>query len=674
MAIVDSIKHWRHFLEGAQHQVTIISDHNNLKHFATTKTLTRRQARWAVTLSTIDFVIVHRPGKRNPADGPSRRADYQCEEITREPLLRLQPQSIDSLLLLDGQPDILHLIASTAKSVIAEGREHTQRTLAEMDEVRADAERAEILAMLQAHDENPGTTEVSTQVTPTLQEGLTSDIKKSQLQHPDPTGSEFHSHDGLWYYEGYRLYVPPDKKLQKAIMIEFHDSPTAGHFGRNRTLDAIKRVLYWQGMDADVEDYIRSCLACQRYKPSHQKKTGELCPIPIPDRPWGGISLDLITDLPISRSKADFSSGTSRTDMSLYPAYDAILVIHCRMTKEGKFLPARKDMTAIQFAHLFLKEVFADHGMPDSIITDRAGLFTSTFWATLTTHLGTKRKISTAFHPETDGSTEKLNQVIEAYIRSYTNYEQDNWSDLLYLAEYAYNSTPLSTTKLSPFEANGKTIPSFHVNTKSQHKNEDATQLAQRMKELHRTLIEDLTHAQNLQAKYYDAKHRPQTYKAGDQVWLSCKNLTTDRKCQKLGPKQLGPFRVLESVGLQAYRLKLPATFKCHNVFHVNLLTAHRVAQRVDRSKETAEPPAARMIKNKAYGDEAPEFDVEKIVNSRLYGRWRKLQYKVRWKGYTEDEDTWQWPEDLANSSKVVAEFHKTHPFAVGGDTSEDEK
>lgn len=665
LAIIESIKHWRHFLEGAQHKVTIISDHNNLKHFTTSRTLTRRQARWAVVLSTIDFVIVHRPGKRNPADGPSRRADYQSESAEPKPLLRLEGQTIDSLLLLNGQPDILNLITATAKVLVEEGRTHTIKELKEMDENRFDAERSEILATLQA-EETPEGILGGAQEEPRQQQSLTESIKLCQQAHADPTGLEFSLKDGLWYYDGTRLFIPTDKKLQKELLTEFHDSPTAGHFGKNRTISAMKRILYWQGMDADIEDYVRSCLACQRYKPSHITTAGELAPIPIPDKPWSGIALDMITDLPVSRSKADFSSG-AKENMLLYPAYDAILNITCRMTKEAKFLPCRKDMTSIQFAHLFLREVFAEHGMPDSIITDRAGLFTSTFWAALTSHLGTTRKLSTAFHPQTDGSTEKLNQVIEAFLRMYINHEQDDWADLLYLAEYAHNSTPVSGTKLAPFEANGKEIPPFQIQTVSKHKSGDAQQLAKRLKDLHRQLIEDLTHAQNLQAKYYDAKHRPLTFKAGDQVWLSCKNLTTNRKCEKLGPKKLGPFKIVESIGLQSYKIKLPASYKCHNVFHVSLLTPHRTAMRVDRSEDLADPPAAEIVANKAYGDEAPEWEVEKILDSRIYGRWRKLQYKVRWKGYSQDEDSWQSPEDLENAGEEIDSFHKEHPFAPGG-------
>jgi hypothetical protein len=662
LAIVESIKHWRHFLEGTQHKVTIISDHNNLKHFATTRTLTRRQARWAITLATIDFIIIHRPGKKNPADGPSRRPDYQNDNIQPRPLLRLQEQDIDELLFLDGAPDLLHLIESRATSLLHTARTEIMNELHDIHHRKAAAERGDFLTFLQ----NPESSQGLTHANPRKEDDLVTEVTKVQQNHPSPEGEMFSTHSGLHYYKGTRLYVPRSNDLIRQILEDFHDSPTAGHFGRTKTTTAIKRAFYWKGMDTDIEDYVRSCRACQQNKPSRQKTAGELAPIPIPSRPWAGISTDMITDLPISRSKADFSSAKERDTQTSYPAYDAILVFIYRFTKAAKFIPCRKDMTTIQFAYMFLKHIFANHGMPESIISDRAAIFTSAFWDTLTTHLDVTRKLTTAFRPQTDRATERMNQVLEAYLRIYTNYEQNDWADLLYLAEFAYNNIPNHDMQMSPFQANGQTIPNLIIQSTSMSISESAAELAERLKTIHTELNDRITHAQNVQAYYYDAKHERRDFRKGNQVFLSTKFLSTDRKCAKLGPKNRGPFQVLARVGPQAYRLKLPENYKIHNMFHVSLLTAAKMPERIPRPEDELEAPDPELVTNKNYATLVLEYEVDKILAARLAGRWRKLQYRVRWKGYSEDEDTWEKAEDLENAQEAITDFYLQHPFAAG--------
>ena len=424
-------------------------------------------------------------------------------------------------------------------------------------------------------------------------EDLVGEVRRVQGEYPDPEDHDISKKDGLWMYHGTRLWIPPDTALRKKLLREFHDSPTAGHFGRDRTIMAMKRLIYWKGMNTDVEDYVGSCLACQKNKPSRKLTPGELEPIPVPGRSWGSISLDLITDLPPSKRSGDFPDKKGGST----PTYDAELVIVDRLTKEVEFIPVRKDMTSKQFAHVFLKHVFSKHGMPDDITSDRAALFTSEFWETFSELVGTKRKISTSFHPQTDGLTERMNATLECYWRTFVNFEQNNWADWSDLAEFCWNNSPSPITGISPFEANGKTVKPVEVKHLLNYTSESARQLADRLKELQDNLKEILTHAQDTQAKYYDAKHRPLEFKVGDQVMLNVRNMGSNRPCKKLSSKYEGRFRVEERIGNQAYRLKLPTSWRCHDVFHVSLLTPYRGASREVRDV-TEEEPGPDLIMN----------------------------------------------------------------------------
>ena len=191
-----------------------------------------------------------------------------------------------------------------------------------------------------------------------------------------------------------------------------------------------------------IQDYCTTCDSCLRAKPSRHKPYGLLKQLPIPERPWESISLDFIVKLP--KSKSDLSS----------QSYDAILVIVDRLTKMSIFVPTTGTLDAKGLARLYLLHVFSKHGIPSDIVSDRGSLFTSSFITSLAQLLDMKLKFSTAYHPETDGQTERTNQTLESYLRLYCNYQQDNWSDLLPIAEFAYNNAPHASTQVSPFFAN----------------------------------------------------------------------------------------------------------------------------------------------------------------------------------------------------------------------------
>ena len=242
-----------------------------------------------------------------------------------------------------------------------------------------------------------------------------------------------------------RVYVPDTDDLRLRILRYKHDHPLSGHFGQNRTLELVRREYTWPGIRTFVKDYVSSCTSCARAKVPRHKPYGLLKQLPIPERPWNSISMDFIEQLPPS-------SG-----------FTSILVVVDRLSKQCVFVPTHDTITAPELAKLFLLHVFSKHGVPSHITSDRGSEFVSHFFRSLGKALDIHLHFTSGYHPEGDGQTERMNQTLEQYLRIYCNYQQDDWSELLPLAEFAYNNAPNATTGVSPFFANKGYHPSISV-------------------------------------------------------------------------------------------------------------------------------------------------------------------------------------------------------------------
>jgi transposase InsO family protein len=220
------------------------------------------------------------------------------------------------------------------------------------------------------------------------------------------------------------------------VAVAEHDSRVAGHFGQDKTLELLTRHFFWLKMDEWVADYVRSCDICQRNKSPRHARYGLLHPLELTYTPWQSISMDFITQLPISEGNT------------------SIWVVVDRFSKMAHFIPLGEPATAENLAKVFVREIWRLHGLPTSIIGNRDSCFTSDFWKGVLTRLGIRPRMSTSFRPQTDGQTEKVNQSVELYVRTFCNYEQDDWTDLLPFAEYAYNNSVTQGTGLSPFYTN----------------------------------------------------------------------------------------------------------------------------------------------------------------------------------------------------------------------------
>jgi len=238
-----------------------------------------------------------------------------------------------------------------------------------------------------------------------------------------------------------KVYVPKDDKLRAEIIRLYHDMSVGEHGGQWKTTELVTRNFWWLGISREVKQYMEGCDMCQRNKNCMQVPTGKLMLNSIPEKPWSHISADFITKLPLAQG------------------YDSILVVVDRLTKMAHFIPTTEKTTAGGLARLFRDNVWKLHGLPESIILDRGLQFTAEMMRELNTMLGINSKLSMAFHPQTDGQTERMNQELEQYLQMFIDHHQEQWPEWLGTTEFAYNNKVQTSTKVLPFVANSGQDP-----------------------------------------------------------------------------------------------------------------------------------------------------------------------------------------------------------------------
>jgi hypothetical protein len=351
--------------------------------------------------------------------------------------------------------------------------------------------------------------------------------------------------------------------------------------------------------------------------------------------------MDFITDLPLSLEK------------------DSILVVVDRFSKMAHFLACRKELKGEEVAEIYLSNIAKLHGFPEDIVSDRGPQFMSKFWRHFHDLLGTKTNLSSAYHPQTDGQTERVNQILEQYLRCFINFHQDNWTKYLPLAELAHNNTLHSSTGQTPFFSNYGYHPKFDFLPKGSETplNPTAEDLVTTLRQVHEQLIEELTRAQHSYKEYADKQRKEQpTFNIGDKVWLLRRNVRTTRPSDKLDYKRLGPFTITAQIGPVAFRLQLPASMKIHNVFHTSLLEPYYHST-IPGRKEKAAPPV--------YIEDQEEWEISSILDSKLIHG--KLHYLVDWKGYGPEERTWEPEENITHAPEALKEFLQHHPGTTRG-------
>lgn len=245
------------------------------------------------------------------------------------------------------------------------------------------------------------------------------------------------SHARGLFFKDQALVIPDVEGLRAECLREVHDAPYSGHFGQTKTKKTAQRLFWWPGMLGEVDKHVRSCEVCQAVKSSNQKPSGELQPLQIPGRRWESVSVDFITGLPVTKK-----------------GHNAIVVFVDRLTKMTHFVATNDTVSAQQFAEIFRDAVWKHHGLCREMVSDRDPRFTSKFWKEICKMLHIKQSMSTAYHPQSDGQTERMNRMLEDMLRMYVAPSQDNWDDLLASAEFAVNNAWQESVRNTPFFLN----------------------------------------------------------------------------------------------------------------------------------------------------------------------------------------------------------------------------
>jgi hypothetical protein len=575
-AVVFALKIWRHYLYGERCE--IFTDHKSLKYIFTQKELNMRQRRWLELLKDYDLTISYHPGKANAvADALSRKSASQAAAmITQQPNLM---KEIVGMGLEVIQPGVHGQLANLmAESVLVERVKALQGADPEFQRIRTNVENG-----------------------------------KQRDFSLDSEGT---------LRCGSRLCVPNNDELKKEILEEAHSSPYAIHPGSTKMYKDLKENFWWPNMKREVAQFVSQCLVCQQVKPEHQRQGGLLQPLPIPEWKWEDISMDFVVGLPLTLRQQD-----------------AIWVIVDRLTKSAHFIPVRMDYSRERLARLYMKEVVRLHGVPRSIVSDRDPRFVSEFWGSFHKSLGTKLNRSTAYHPESDGQTERVNQIMQDMLRACAMEFSGSWDEHLSLVEFAYNNSYQASIKMAPYEAlYGKRCRTPVCWGEVGERQLVGPVMVDEAREKVKKIRQHLQAAQDRQKAYADRERRDLEFQVGDHVFLKVSPVRGVKRFGlqgKLNPRYIGPYEILEKVGEVAYRLALPPVLsEVHDVFHVSMLKRY-----VGNPSHILEPVQLQVEKDLTF----EEYPVRIVDKKDQVLRKRVIPYvKVQWNNHSEREATWE--------------------------------
>ncbi|KAK3505767.1 hypothetical protein QTP70_020016, partial [Hemibagrus guttatus] len=521
LAVKLALEEWRHWLEGAKHPFTVLTDHKNLEYLRAAKRLNPRQARWALFFTRFNFTISYWPGSKNT--------------------------------------------------------------------------KVDALSRMFAPEESPETPE------PILPENIfVSPITWSEETLP-PTSTSTYTPPGC--LPGSQ-YIPRARRT--ALIHSAHTSLGTGHPGIHETLSLLKERFWWPNMTVDVRRYVQGCEGCAMSKDPRHLPAGKLLPLPVPSRPWSHLGVDFVTDLPTSRE------------------HTCIFVVVDRFSKSCRLLPLKGPPTALETAELLFNHVFRYFGIPEDIVSDRGPQFISRVWRAFLTRLGVAISLSSGYHPQTNGQTERKIQEISRYLRTFCHSHQNSWS------QYLGPTEPSDVPAVDHwFRESERVWDSAH------HQLQRVLHRRRRTADLRRS-------------------DRP-AFQPGQKVWLSTRDIRLRLPCHKLSPRFIGPFTILKQINPVTYKLLLSPGYRIHPTFHVSLLKPHypSVSPSTEPGGGAAEPPLPVLL------DDGTAYKVKEILDSRRRGG--RLEYLVDWEGYNPEERSWVARDDILDPNLLEA-FHTAHP------------
>ncbi len=630
LAVIKCLEEWKTELRQVG-EFEVITDHKNLVYFCKNRLLTERHVRWSSILSQFNLKFRYRPGKSNGrADALSRKEEDVPDNADDE---RLKTRHFQLL-----QP-VVHHVASKEEAGATfcfNGRITEEEADPPMDDDPIE-DRWETAAQ---DDEE------YTKARNAVRDGMRKFPPELQLKVTLAECSI--DQEGHLRFRG-RKWVPKAAALRTHVIAEVHNSPVAGHPGREVTYSILHRDYFWPGMSASIRQFVKNCDVCGRTKPWREMKHGLLKPLPVPDRIWKEISMDFVTGLPESDGCTN------------------LMVVTDRLSKDVVLTPLA-DLNTTTVAKAFIRDVVAYHWLPDAIVSDRGGQFLSEFWITMCEMLSINRRVSTSHHPQTDGATERMNSVVEAYLRAYVNWSQNDWAPMCPIAQIAIKGRNAASTGFSPFflqhgydvdplqDNHNQVVENLH--RQGMEPSKAALAMTAKFKEVFDFVQAKMADAQQEQERFAN-RHRQEAplIRAGDKVWLQYgHHLSNGRPSKKLDWKN-GKYTVKRLVTPHVAELDLPPGTT--PTFHVDRLRLHPSRPLEGQESDDWQPPA---IMETIDGEEVQTFEVEDIIGERWkkVGRGKKKQYLVKWVGNA--MTTWEPEKELQEAEALDRwlEFSKT--------------
>uniref|UniRef100_A0A0W0G0B7 Reverse transcriptase-rnase h-integrase n=1 Tax=Moniliophthora roreri TaxID=221103 RepID=A0A0W0G0B7_MONRR len=409
----------------------------------------------------------------------------------------------------------------------------------------------------------------------------------------------------LLFFQG-RVYMPNNTNLRRRIVQSIHETPGVGHPGQWNTIKQVQRDFWWPGMAKFIRSFVDGCIICQQSKINMHPTRTPIQPIQATPNsfPFQVCTMDLITDLP----ECD--------------GMDSILVVVDHSSMKGViFTPCAKTTDTTKIAEILIQHLYKRFGLLDHIISNRDPRFAAEVFQEMGKQLSIKHSMSMAFHLQTDGETERVNQEVEVYLRAFCSKEQTQWKEYLPLAEFAHNNRTHSVLKKSPFFMmmgyHPRLLPTVFKKT-------TIPSVEERLQELKRMIQRE--------------KQKLDVFEEGQKVWLEAKNLAMGYPSKKLAPKREGPFKVLKVLGPVMYKLDLPHQWKIHPVFHAALLSPFK--QTKAHGPSFTEPPPDLIEGFK-------EYEVEAVVGHRPKKRPR--EFLVSYTSYDSSHNRWIQMEGMVN-------------------------
>ena len=651
LGIVWALGQWKHYFQGP-HPIIIQTDHAPLRHLPNQASVNSRIWKWLFILQDYNVDIQHIPGKRNPADSLSRQS------------------AVDALVKKSSVHDANAAYVQQLRVSEDASDEEIQSALTKLFSQNSISERQTVLKMT-TQDQAQNQEQMLNQIKPEVQyqdqaqdqrqsdqcklavlrSGVMIDVQYKKkiysllkkeslfdiiLAELEEGKTEVKRNDDVYKIrkgilvvhqknqneelDFWRMIIPDDNAVKIFVITELHGIPYSSHPGIQRTIQKVRRHFFWKGMTGHIREFVESCPVCQIEKTDHTLSRGMLQSTAIPEKKWSEVSLDFITDLPVTKNKKD-----------------SILTVVDKATRMVHLIPCKKSITAAETAKLYWDHVVKLHGVPMVLYSDRGTQFTSSFWKTLWGLTGTRLRYSTAYHPPTQGVVERMNAIVGQMLRCLIHEDRvGNWDSYLTTVEITINSYPNSSTGYRPFFLNYGYHPIAPVELlkgDEKIKIEAVENFVSRVQHVWNQAKKNLLSSVEKQQKYYNMHHRAVEHRVGDLVLLPAKNLSFKNIPAKLQKKFVGPFEVIEKIGSQAYRLKLPDSWTIHDVFHISLLKKWKTAVFMADFNEPEEELNLEERKTEK---------IEKLLRWKKTERGQPHAYLVLWEGLPLEDATWE--------------------------------